>query len=164
MIIIFVYLKFYVIPLLANIKFKQFSLAHKYLLNPVPRNHCNLSPTWLSLQTEDEKLLTEVTEYYAFLGNFKLCVCFFWASQVASGKEPPADAGDIRGAGLIPGSRRHPGGGNDNPPQYSCLENPMDRGAWRVLWVAKNQPQLKQLRKCTCFSTSSSPYFLKKNT
>ena len=64
---------------------------------------------------------------------------FFWASQVSSGKEPPANAGDIRDVGLIPGSGRYPGGGNDNPPQYSCLENPMDRGAWKVLWVAKNQ-------------------------
>ena len=56
---------------------------------------------------------------------------FFWASQVASGKEPLANAGDIRDAGLIPGSGRYPGGGNDNPLQYSCLENPMDRGAWK---------------------------------
>ena len=38
-----------------------------------------------------------------------------------------------RGAGLIPGWGRCPGEGNDNPLQYSCLENPMDRGAWRAL-------------------------------
>ena len=38
-----------------------------------------------------------------------------------------ANSGD---AGLIPGSGRSPGGGHDNPLQYSCLENPMDRGAW----------------------------------
>ena len=49
---------------------------------------------------------------------------------MASGKEPLANAGDIRDAGLIPGSGRYPGGGNDNPLQYSCLGNPMDRGAW----------------------------------
>ena len=41
----------------------------------------------------------------------------------------PADAGDEREAGLIPGSGRSPGVGNDNPLQYSCLESPMDRGA-----------------------------------
>ena len=58
---------------------------------------------------------------------------------MSSVKEPPANAGDIIDEGLIPGSGRYPGGGNDNPPQYSCLENPMDRGAWKVLWVAKNQ-------------------------
>ena len=45
-------------------------------------------------------------------------------------KNPPAKAGDIRDAGSIPGSGRSSGGGNGNPLQYSCLENPMDRGAW----------------------------------
>ena len=40
-------------------------------------------------------------------------------------KNPPADAGDASDTGLISGSRRSPGGGNDNPLQYSCLENPM---------------------------------------
>ena len=53
-------------------------------------------------------------------------------------KNVPANAGD---AGLIPGSGRSPGGGNGNPLQYSCLENPMDRGAWgaTVHGVAKSQ-------------------------
>ena len=41
-----------------------------------------------------------------------------------------ADAGDIRDVGSIPGLGRSPGGGNDNPLQYSCLENLIDRGAW----------------------------------
>ena len=45
-------------------------------------------------------------------------------------KNPPADAGDIRDAGSIHGSERSPGGGHGNPLQYSCLETPMDRGAW----------------------------------
>ena len=45
-------------------------------------------------------------------------------------KNPPANAGDIRDAGSIPGWKGSPGGGNGNPLQYSCLENPMDRGAW----------------------------------
>ena len=45
-------------------------------------------------------------------------------------KNPPANAGDIRDAGSIPGSGRSPGGGHGNPVQYSCLENPMDRGHW----------------------------------
>ena len=44
-------------------------------------------------------------------------------------KNPPANAGDIRDAGSIPGSERSLGGGHGNPLQYSCLENPMDRGA-----------------------------------
>ena len=45
-------------------------------------------------------------------------------------KNPSANVGDIRNAGLIPGSGRAPGGGHGNPLQFSCLENPMDRGAW----------------------------------
>ena len=45
-------------------------------------------------------------------------------------KNPPANAGDTRNMGQIPGSRRFPGGGNGNPLQYSCLENSMGRGAW----------------------------------
>ena len=44
-------------------------------------------------------------------------------------KKPPANAGDAGDAGLIPGSGRAPGEGNGNPIQYSCLYNPMDRGA-----------------------------------
>ena len=47
-------------------------------------------------------------------------------------KNPPADAGDIGDAGSTPGSERSPGGGHGNPLQYSCLENPLDRGAWRA--------------------------------
>ena len=62
----------------------------------------------------------------------------------ASGKEPAYNAGD---AGLIPGLGRSPGGGNGNPIQYSCLENPMERGDWQatVHRVAWSQTQLKQL-------------------
>ena len=44
-------------------------------------------------------------------------------------KNPPANAGDIRDLGLTPKLGRFPGGGNGNPLQYSCLENPMDGGA-----------------------------------
>ena len=56
-------------------------------------------------------------------------------------KNPPANAGDVREAGSIPGSGRSPGGGYGNPLQYACLENPMDRGAWQatVHRVTKSQ-------------------------
>ena len=47
-------------------------------------------------------------------------------------KNLPATEGDVRDMGLIPGSGRFPGRGHGNPIQYSCLENPMDRGAWRA--------------------------------
>ena len=57
------------------------------------------------------------------------------------------DTGDIRDSGLIPGSRRSPGGGHGNPLQYSCLENLMNRGAWQatVHRVAESQTQLERL-------------------
>ena len=45
-------------------------------------------------------------------------------------KNPPANAGDVRDTGPIPGLRRSPGGGHSNPIQYSYLKNPMDKGAW----------------------------------
>ena len=55
------------------------------------------------------------------------------ASQIALVvKSPSANKGDIRYVGLIPGLGRSPGGGHGNPLQYSCLENPMHRGAWRA--------------------------------
>ena len=54
----------------------------------------------------------------------------------------PASAGDVRDAGSVPGVGRSPGGGHGPPLWCSCLENPLDRGAWRaaVHGVAKNQP------------------------
>ena len=45
-------------------------------------------------------------------------------------KNSPANAGDVSDASSTPGSGRTPGGGHGNSLQYSCLENPMDRGAW----------------------------------
>ena len=70
------------------------------------------------------------------------------ASQVAlMVKNPPANAGDKRDEGSVPGSERCPGGGHGNPLQDSCLENPMDRGAWgaTVLGVTKSRTRLKQI-------------------
>ena len=65
-------------------------------------------------------------------------------------KNPPANAGDIRDMGLIPGSGSSSGEEHGNPLQYSCLKNLLDRGAWRatvhtITTVAKSRTQLKQL-------------------
>ena len=62
-------------------------------------------------------------------------------------KKLHVNAGDVRDPGLIPGLGRSPGEGNGNPLQYSCLENPMDRGAWRatIHRIAKGLTQLKRL-------------------
>ena len=65
-----------------------------------------------------------------------------WASLVTQMLKSVCSAGD---PGLIPGSGRSPGEGNGNPLQYSCLENPMDRGAWqaKVHEVAKSWTRLR---------------------
>ena len=59
-------------------------------------------------------------------------------------KKPPTNAGDIRDSGLIPGWRISPGGGHGNPLQYSCLDDPTDKGAWQttVQGVTKSQTRL----------------------
>ena len=68
------------------------------------------------------------------------------------GNESTCNAGDARDASLIPGLRRSPGGGNDNPLQFSHLENSMDRGAWRATahGVAKS---LRSLREALIFES-----------
>ena len=59
-----------------------------------------------------------------------------WASQVTLiVKNPPTNTGDARDLGVSPGSGRPPREGNGSPLQYSCLENPMDRGAWRAIYI-----------------------------
>ena len=77
-----------------------------------------------------------------------------WTSQVVLVvKNPLANAGDLRGVGLSPGSGRSPGGGHGNTLQDSCLENPMNRGTWRALVhsVAKSRTILKRLSTHTIF-------------
>ena len=67
---------------------------------------------------------------------------YLWGCPGGSdGKESACNAGDL---GSIPGLGRSPGEGNGNPLQYSCLENPMDRGAWwaTVHGVTKSQTRL----------------------
>ena len=77
------------------------------------------------------------------------------AAVAAVVKNTPANAGDIRDVGWIPRSGRSPGGGHGNPFQYSCLENPMDGGAWQtaVHGVAKSRTRLKQLSTHTCYNS-----------
>ena len=65
-------------------------------------------------------------------------------------KNPPANAGDV---GLILALGRYPAEGNDNPLQYSCLGNPMNRGTWQAIahWVTKTSDLIKQ--QALCFKT-----------
>ena len=84
-----------------------------------------------------------------------------WASQVALVvKNWPAKEGDIlRHTGSIPGSGRSPGGGHRNPLHCSCLENPMDRGAWRatVPGVLNSWTRLKRLSTAHAHTHMLSP-------
>ena len=82
--------------------------------------------TWAKSVASQGHILSTPSSWNLHLGVFEA-----GASQVVLViKNPHVNAGDIRDTGSIPWSARSPGGGNGNPLQYSCLENPMDRGAW----------------------------------
>ena len=93
------------------------------------------------------KIFSNLPCIFWFHFVFLVCVWiskYLWISQ-SSFYLP--NTGDLRDAVSIPGSERSPGGENGNPLQYSCLGNPMDRGAWwaTVHGVAKSQTQLQRL-------------------
>ena len=69
-----------------------------------------------------------------------------------SGSDSKESACNVEDLGLIPGLGRSPGGVNGNPLQYSCLENPMDRGAWRATIhdFTKSQTHLSDLAQQKC--------------
>ena len=76
-------------------------------------------------------------------------------------KNSPANAGDVRNMGSIPGLGRSPEGRRGNPLQYSCLKNPMDRGAWRatVHGVAKSGTRLSDLAHVHAQSWTPEPAY-----
>ena len=91
-----------------------------------------------------------MSRWYVNLSGLNRCHLWDGASQVAlEVKNLPANAGDTDS---IPGSGRSLGGRHGNPLQYSCLENPMDRGGWwaTVYRVAKSQKRLKWLSTLAC--------------
>ena len=87
--------------------------------------------------------------------SYGIVLCFYkhshfyktWEQTKLKKKEPPTNVGDNRNVGSIPRLERSPGGGHGNPLQDSCLENPMDRGAWQAIvhGVAKSQIQPRWL-------------------
>ena len=68
-------------------------------------------------------------------------------------KNPSANAGDIKEVGSIPGLGRPPGGGHGNPRQCSCLENPMDRGAWPATVHRVLESDMTELMSHECTET-----------
>ena len=101
----------------------------------------------------DHRTTKEVPDH-SFIIIFAIPFFDKWTSQVVLvEKNPPANTGDIRNINLIPGSGRFSGKLNGNLLQYSCLENPMNRGIWRapVCRVAKSWTILKWLSTHTVF-------------
>ena len=69
-------------------------------------------------------------------------------------KNSPAKAGDIRDMGSVPGSGRSSGGGHGNPLQYSCLENPIVRGAWQATVHRVTNCRTRLRKRSTCAQCS----------
>ena len=91
----------------------------------------------------EENVIKKIIRKIKYIYSAMPC---FQASRVALVvKNMPANAGDVRDAGPIPGSGRSPGGGHGNQLQYSCPENPMDRAAWQAT-VQRVAQSLKQLK------------------
>ena len=86
--------------------------------------------------------------------NFSFLLLFFWGSPGGAGvKNSSANVGDAKDSGSILGLGRSSGGGNGNPLQYSCLGNPMDRGAWgaTVHGVSKESDKTELICHVTLF-------------
>ena len=92
---------------------------------------------------------------YFWRSSFPMCIIQLGASQVVlEVKKPLANAGNTGEVGLIPGPGTFLGGGHGNRLQYSCLENPMDRGAWQATdySITKSWTQLKWLSMHSSYS------------
>ena len=108
------------------------------------RGHCNEEPhsttsEWPPLDTNKntQQWSTAQPKIQQFLKRYQTHLYYSYLSggipDGSAGEKSACNSGDTRDAGSIPGLERPLGGGNGNPLQYSCLENPMDRGAW---WAA----------------------------
>ena len=110
--------------------------------------------------------LSKEYKYNSILGKLLLkfnpmimCIYMAEASHVAiMVKNPPPNAGHTRDSVSIPGSGRSAGVGSGNPLQYSCLENPMDRGAW---WATVHGAPKDQSTHSTCIWLSPFTVHLK---
>ena len=95
---------------------------------------------------------------WAIMRSFYISLALTSFPGGSEGKASACNAGDL---GSIPGSGRSPGGGNGNPLQYSCRENPMDRGAWwaTVHRIPKSWTQLKRCSMHPWEKSDSSDHF-----
>ena len=137
--------------------FHYLDFSSKTPIDPPTWNHTSLNPPWMFLSFKEHSCADQRFLLWLNTTQGKISLKFFsmyWkglfysirAFQVVV-KNTPSNAGGARDAGLIPWSGRSPGKGNGNPLQYSCLGNPIDRGAWwaTVHGAAKNWNQLSIL-------------------
>ena len=106
---------------------------------------------WALVRGRDEKISCVVSSTQETKQGHRLTLGRVRASQaLLVVKNPPASAGDLRDAGLIPEQGRSPGGGHGNPLQCCCLDTPVGRGAWRatVHGVTQSRTRLSDLA-CT---------------
>ena len=102
--------------------------------SPLPGRNYGDKDWILNKSSRQPNFLHIMTLFGTDLGDRSWLFPFHTSGKVALVvKNPPTNAGDIREAGSIPGLGRSPGGGNVNPLQYSCLENPMNTGAWQAM-------------------------------
>ena len=104
----------------------------------------NESVRFVQMFAHSNSLLTLAAERTSLYGYATFCQKKCGSSGGSVVKNPPADAGD---SGLIPNLGRSSGEEDDNPLQYSCLENPMDRGAWQATyspWVTKRHDSVTE--------------------
>ena len=102
--------------------------------SPLPGRHYGDKDWTLDKSSRQPNFLHIMTLFGTDLGDRSWLFPFHRSGKVALVvKSPPTNAGDIREAGSIPGLGRSPGGGNVNPLQYSCLENPMNTRAWQAM-------------------------------
>ena len=116
-----------------------------------------------SVSSQKQKIRTDVYKVFfkSLLGEFSTLGCTLAshrAPQVALVvKNTPANAGDKRDTGSIPGSGRSPGGGNGNPLQYSCLENPMDRQACQATYSPRGHKEWDMIEHLSTWGVFKNP-------
>ena len=115
---------------------------------------------WLSTYLPFTCLATDCLLLRAETASFRLSKQLYWGFPGGSVlKNPPASAGDAGDMGLIPGLERSPQEKQGNPLQYSCLEIPMDRGAWRAAVHRVTQAALQQGLACRrCLRRQCYPF------
>ena len=119
-----------------------FQYCFRFMLWFFGQKACGILAPWPGIKSAPLALESKVSTIGPLWKS--LCICIAYGDT--GGKDPVCQCRSLKRGRFNPGSGRSPGGGNGNPLQYSCLQNPIDMGAWRatVHRVAKSQTWLKQ--------------------